>query len=75
MILHHWTGKKQILETLNKATRTKKNNLLLLYQSPQTGGRGIIEFRSEEVAQILTALRSDVVIDDGELFKRFMGKT
>lgn len=73
MIVHFSNGRKEIIETIVKAVRTKQNRIVLCYKSPQSGARGIVEFSGQEVLEFLKAVKSDAAIDDVELFTRFAG--
>lgn len=72
MIIHHQNGRKEIITKLIKAVRTKRNRIVLCYQSPN-GVKGIVEFTSKEVAEFMGAVQSEDAVDDGELFTRFCG--
>lgn len=73
MIIHHQDGSKAIIESLVKVVRTKQNRIVMCFESPSSGGKGIVEFQGEEVMAIMEAIKSDVAIDDMLLFQGFAG--
>ena len=73
MIIHHHTGRKELVTGLIKVVQTKKLSLLLCYKEPQSGARGIVEFPKEEVAALMAGLKSETLVDDGDLFRAFCG--
>jgi len=71
MIVHHQDGSKMVIALLVKAVRTKQNKIILCYRSPQSGGKGLVEFSGEEVTAFLAAMQSTTVIDDTLLMRNY----